>query len=98
VGTYLLEDPALGGVVVTSRDVTERKEAEEALKENETFVRQVLRSLPNGSVNVFDRDLRYLFAEGRGLEEVGMSLETLVGRTIQEVRRGRVGSCRRTLP
>jgi PAS domain S-box-containing protein len=85
VGTYLLEDPALGGVVVTSRDVTERKEAEEALKENETFVRQVLRSLPNGSVNVFDRDLRYLFAEGRGLEEVGMSFETLVGRTIQEV-------------
>jgi len=85
VGTYLLEDPELGGVVVTSRDVTERKEAEEALKENETFVRQVLRSLPNGSVNVFDRDLRYLFAEGRGLEEVGMSLETLVGRTIQEV-------------
>jgi diguanylate cyclase (GGDEF)-like protein/PAS domain S-box-containing protein len=84
VGTYLLEDPAVGGVVVTSRDVTKRKEAEKALKENETFVRQLLRSLPNGSVNVFDRDLRYLFAEGRGLEEVGMSLETLVGRTIQE--------------
>jgi diguanylate cyclase (GGDEF)-like protein/PAS domain S-box-containing protein len=29
VGTYLLDDPAVGGVVVTSRDVTERKEAEE---------------------------------------------------------------------
>jgi diguanylate cyclase (GGDEF)-like protein/PAS domain S-box-containing protein len=85
VGTYLLEDPAVGGVVVTSRDVTERKETEEALKENETFVRQLLRSLPNGSVNVFDRDLRYLFAEGRGLEEVGMSLETLVDKTIQEI-------------
>jgi diguanylate cyclase (GGDEF)-like protein/PAS domain S-box-containing protein len=85
VGTNLLDDPAVEGVVITSRDFTERKEAEEALKENETFVRQLLRSLPNGSVNVFDRDLRYLFAEGRGLEEVGMSLETLVDRTIQEV-------------
>jgi diguanylate cyclase (GGDEF)-like protein/PAS domain S-box-containing protein len=85
VGTYLLDDPAVRGVVVTSRDVTKRKKAEEALKENETFVRQLLRSLPNGSVNVFDRDLRYLFAEGRGLEEVGRSRETLVGRTIQEV-------------
>jgi diguanylate cyclase (GGDEF)-like protein/PAS domain S-box-containing protein len=29
IGTYLLEDPAVGGVVVASRDVTERKEAEE---------------------------------------------------------------------
>ena len=32
VGTYLLDDRAVGGVVVTSRDLTERKEAEEALK------------------------------------------------------------------
>ena len=32
VGTYALEDPAVGGVVVTVRDVTRRKEAEERLK------------------------------------------------------------------
>jgi PAS domain S-box-containing protein len=32
VGTYLLDDPAVGGVVVTSRDVTRRKEAEERLR------------------------------------------------------------------
>ena len=32
VGTYLLEDPAVGGVVVVSRDVTERKEAETRLR------------------------------------------------------------------
>ncbi|MBA4116637.1 MAG: PAS domain-containing protein, partial [Rubrobacter sp.] len=31
VGTYLLGDPAVGGVVVSSRDVTQRKEAEEEL-------------------------------------------------------------------
>ncbi|HZF58928.1 MAG TPA: PAS domain S-box protein, partial [Rubrobacter sp.] len=35
LGTYLLDDPAVGGVVVTSRDVTRRKEAEERLKETE---------------------------------------------------------------
>jgi len=29
VGTYLLEDPEVGGIVVQTRDVTERKEAEE---------------------------------------------------------------------
>jgi len=31
MGVYLLDDPAVGGVMVTSRDVTERKEGEEAL-------------------------------------------------------------------
>jgi PAS domain S-box-containing protein len=33
VGTYLLANPAVGGVVITSRDVSERKEAEERLRE-----------------------------------------------------------------
>jgi diguanylate cyclase (GGDEF)-like protein/PAS domain S-box-containing protein len=38
VGTYLLDDPAVGGVVVISRDVTERKEAEERYR---TLVEQI---------------------------------------------------------
>jgi len=49
------------------------------------FVRQLLANFPNGSVNVFDRDLRYLLAEGRGLEEEGLTPEMLVGRTIDEL-------------
>jgi PAS domain S-box-containing protein len=51
----------------------------------EEFVRQLLANFPNGSVNVFDRDLRYLLAEGRGLEEEGLSPEALVGKTIDEL-------------
>jgi len=38
VGTYLPDDPAIGGVVVTSRDVTERKETEERYR---TLVEQI---------------------------------------------------------
>ena len=49
------------------------------------FVRQLLTNFPNGSVNVFDRDLRYLLAEGRGLEEEGLRPEMLVGKTIEEL-------------
>ncbi len=48
-------------------------------------MRQLLRSFPNGSVNVFDRDLRYLLAEGKGLRQVGLSSEMLVGKTLDDL-------------
>ncbi len=46
VGTYLLEDPAVGGVVVNSRDITERKQTEEALKETEARYRTLVEQIP----------------------------------------------------
>jgi two-component system cell cycle sensor histidine kinase/response regulator CckA len=41
VGTSLLDDPAVQGIVVNSRDVTERREAEEALRRSEQQLVQV---------------------------------------------------------
>jgi PAS domain S-box-containing protein len=77
--------PSEVGLSVYFRDVTERKRAEEALREREEFVRQLLCNFPNGSVNVFDRDLRYVLAEGGGLEDEGLSPEMLVGKTLDEL-------------
>jgi two-component system cell cycle sensor histidine kinase/response regulator CckA len=41
VGTSLLHDPAVQGIVVNSRDVTDRREAEEALRRSEQQLVQV---------------------------------------------------------
>ncbi len=46
VGTYLLDDPAVGGVVFTSRDVTERKESEERLRRAEERYRTLVEQIP----------------------------------------------------
>ena len=46
VGTYLLDDPAVRGVVVNARDVTERKQAEEALAESERRYARLLSNEP----------------------------------------------------
>jgi PAS domain S-box-containing protein len=76
-----------------SEDGTARKVAEhgffawegKGLLKREEFVRQLLSNFPNGSVNVYDGDLRYLLAEGRGLEEEGLTPEMLVGKTLDEL-------------
>src|SRR5436190_4144481 len=68
-----------------SRDIPRQNAQELTLSANENFVRQLLRNFPNGSVNVFDRDLRYLLAEGKGLRQEGLLPGVLVGKTLHEL-------------
>jgi PAS domain S-box-containing protein len=72
-------------VYCVARDITERKRAEAVQRKSEELIRRLLENFPNGSVNVFDSDLRYIFAGGKGLEQVGLSSEVLAGKTLAEV-------------
>ncbi len=54
------------GGVLTVRDITERKKTEEALRENEAFLRSVLDSSPD-CVKVIDLEGRLVYMNGPGL-------------------------------
>ena len=77
--------PGEGMRYCVGRDITERKRAEAVQRKSEELIRRLIENFPNGSVNVFDKDLRYVFAGGKGLEQVGLSSELLVGKTLAEV-------------
>jgi diguanylate cyclase (GGDEF)-like protein/PAS domain S-box-containing protein len=46
MGTYLLNDPSVNGIMVTSRDITKRKESEERLRRAEERYRTLVERVP----------------------------------------------------
>ena len=67
------------GVIVTARDITERKRAEEALRESGQFNQQVVANVREGII-VYDRDLRYLVWNPFMEELTGLRAEKVLGK------------------
>jgi PAS domain-containing protein len=61
-------------------EIAGRKRTEEELRRSEEQYHMLAANFPNGALMMLDRDLRYVLAEGAGLEAVGISKEFLVGK------------------
>ena len=80
VGTYLLDDPAVGGVVVNSRDVTEQKQAKERLRLQARLLDAV-----GEAVIALDMDQKVVYWNRAAEGMYGWSSEEAMGRNLREM-------------
>ena len=85
--TNLLDDGNVGSVVVNYRDVTERKNAIDALRESEELLRTVMASAPI-VLFALDRNGLFLLSEGKGLSALGLKPGQVVGMSVFELYKG----------
>jgi diguanylate cyclase (GGDEF)-like protein/PAS domain S-box-containing protein len=77
---------AVNGTVAVIEDVTAEREAEEALLWQARVHRTIVRNIPRGAVLLFDRELRYVAADGPELlGSIGVDKAEIEGRTLAEV-------------
>jgi len=83
IGINLLEDPAVAGVILTGRDVTDRKGMEIALKDSEEKYRALIESQAVG-ISEIDRQERFIFANQAAHDIFGVPPGELIGRSLEE--------------
>jgi two-component system cell cycle sensor histidine kinase/response regulator CckA len=88
VGQSYLAEPEIGGVVINSRDVTDRKEAEDSLRESEKQYRLIFDGNPT-PMWVFDQEtLAFLEVNDAAVQHYGYARDEFLKMKLTEIRAG----------
>ena len=78
------DDGHVVGLLGISRDITERKRAEQTVRDAQAFVQRILDSITDG-LAVLDREWRYTYFSETGARMLGLRAEDLLGRTVWDL-------------
>ncbi len=101
VATSLLDDPAIGGVVVNCHDITDRKKVEEALRAANRQIFNILESITDAFLSL-DNEWRLTYLNQRAAQLIRRTQEEVLKQNLWEIFPELVGTilereCRRSL-
>lgn len=77
------------GAVSVFREITERRRAEQALRESERLYRIIAQHLPSTAVFLVDRELKFLLADGESFQAAGYTPAQVEGKRCRSSRHRR---------
>ena len=84
VGNNLLDDPIVAGFVMNVRDITDRKRAEETLRESENKYRVIAENMTD-VISIVDMNLRFTFISPSVMRLRGFTVEEAMEQNIEQV-------------
>jgi PAS domain S-box-containing protein len=84
-GNNQLDNPAVEGYVVNSRDITEQKERQRDLQTIKQQYQTLVENFPHGGVFLFGTDFRTVRAGGQELSKIGLSPDEIEGTTPRDL-------------
>ena len=82
---YVNENGALSGVVVSSRDITKRKQTEEMLRNIEKRFRKILEDVSNIAIQVYDEERRTTFWNKASEKLYGYTQNEALGKKLEDL-------------
>ncbi len=83
VANNLVDDPLVNGVVINARDITERKKAEESVRQREEYFRALIENSLEG-IAILDADMTIRYESPSSERILGYSPDEMVGRHVLE--------------
>ncbi len=84
IGTNLLHEPSVGAIVINYRDITERKQAEEALQKSERTYRALFEHA-NDAIFLLNLEGVQIAANQKAADMLGYERDELIGMTVKDI-------------